>query len=344
MTLHRILNTDSRDLRPFADRSVELVVTSPPYPMIAMWDGVFSRLDPEIGEDLAAGRGMAAFDKMHAVLDAVWTECARVLTDGGFACINIGDAVRTIGGPFRLFPNHAAVIESFTRLGFSVLPDILWRKPSNAPTKFMGSGMYPAGAYVTYEHEYILIFRKGGKRPFTGEARKRRQKSACFWEERNIWYSDLWDIRGTSQDLFAAGTDGTNARERNASFPFEVPHRLVNMYSIEGDTVLDPFCGLGTTGLACMVANRNSIGAEIDPAMAALALRGLQVSPDALNRILEGRLSAHRRFIETLPPEIRERCYENRHHGIKVRTRQETEIHLDEIASVTFADGAVECH
>ncbi len=97
---------------------------------------------------------------MHDILNRAWEECHRVLSDNGFVCINIGDATRTLGKEFRLFPNHAAIIDFFLKKGCCALPDIHWRKPTNAPNKFMGSGMYPAGAYVTYEHEYILIFRK----------------------------------------------------------------------------------------------------------------------------------------------------------------------------------------
>ena len=97
----------------------------------------------------------------------------------------------------------------------------------------MGSGIYPAGAYVTYKHEYILIFRKGGKRTFEGKERELRQKSAYFWEERNIWFSDLWEIKGTPQLL-----NNVAIRNRNASFPLEIPYRLVNMYSAENDNLV----------------------------------------------------------------------------------------------------------
>ena len=193
---------------------------------------------------------------MHNMLNDVWKECDRVLKDGGFVCINIGDATRTINNKFQLYPNHAKIIEFFSSIGYSVLPDIHWHKQSNAPNKFMGSGMYPAGAYVTYEHEYILIFRKGNKRTFQRQEKYLRQKSAYFWEERNIWFSDLWNIKGTMQRMSGASKI---VRNRNASFPLEIPYRLINMYSIEGDTVLDPFFGLGTTGIASIISNRNSI-------------------------------------------------------------------------------------
>ena len=66
-----------------------------------------------------------------------------------------------VGGDFCLYPNHARVLNYLLKIGFSALPDILWRKQTNAPNKFMGSGMLPAGAYVTLEHEYIFDFAKG---------------------------------------------------------------------------------------------------------------------------------------------------------------------------------------
>ena len=339
MTTHRILNTNSAELSLIPNASVDLVVTSPPYPMIEMWDALFCNENPSIAADFVEGNGYAAFNKMHEILDRIWNECDRVLKENGFICINIGDATRTINGNFQMFPNHAYIINYFQALGYSVLPDIHWRKPSNSPNKFMGSGMYPAGAYVTYEHEYILIFRKGGKRTFTGEDRKLRQKSAYFWEERNVWFSDLWEIKGTSQSIAFANT----SRDRNASFPFEIPFRLVNMYSAEGDTILDPFAGLGTTNLACMVANRNSIGVEIDEGLAAIALENLKKEPSVLNEIIDDRLNRHRTFIESLPIEKQDKCYLNPHHNFKVKTKQEIELQMNRIDCIYFDGEVVNC-
>ena len=138
---------------------------------------------------------------------------------GAIACINIGDATRSIGDRFQLFANHSRIQSKFMEIGFDVLPAILWRKQTNAPNKFMGSGMLPAGAYVTLEHEYILIFRKGGKRIFDlPEEKKRRRQSGYFWEEWNRWFSDIWDFKGTGQ-----GINGQNLRSRSAAYPFLLP-------------------------------------------------------------------------------------------------------------------------
>ena len=146
--------------------SIQLIVTSPPYPMIEMWDELFSNQSSEIKKALERGDGITAFELMHKILDDSWKECYRVLENGGFICINIGDATRSMKKEFQMYSNHSRIIKCLTELGFQILPEILWRKQTNAPNKFMGSGMLPAGAYVTLEHEYILILRKGNKREF----------------------------------------------------------------------------------------------------------------------------------------------------------------------------------
>ena len=325
-----MIASNSRNLSMLPDKSVNLVVTSPPYPMIEMWDEMFTGQDSDIQIDLFNGNGMDAFNKMHDVLNAVWMECDRVLNDNGFVCINIGDATRTINGEFQLYSNHTKIINQFLAMGYRVLPDIHWRKQSNAPNKFMGSGMYPAGAYVTYEHEYILVFRKGGKRVFKGTGKELRQKSAYFWEERNVWFSDLWEIKGISQLMKKTKA----SRDRNASFPFEIPYRLINMYSAEGDTVLDPFAGLGTTNIASMISNRNSIGIDIDPEIVKLAIENMDITTEVANEIIDDRIKRHLEFISTLPDDKKAKCYNNGPHGFRVKTKQETAIEIEQLKCI----------
>ncbi|MFB6177625.1 MAG: site-specific DNA-methyltransferase, partial [Halobaculum sp.] len=260
-TAHRICLGDARCL-PLPDDSVELVVTSPPYPMIEQWDDLFTEFDPRIEEALSTGDGHSAFDLMHDQLADAWAEIRRVLVDGGIACINVGDATRTVEGHYQLYPNHARITEEFWELGFDQLPGVLWRKPTNAPTKFMGSGTIPPNAYVTLEHEHVLVFRNGDTRSFEAGAPERYEAS-YFWEERNRWFSDLW----TDIDAAPQTTAEETARDRRAAFPVELPYRLISMYSVYGDTVLDPFWGTGTTTLAAMASRRNSVGVELDPGL-----------------------------------------------------------------------------
>ncbi|MEE2750109.1 MAG: DNA methyltransferase, partial [Myxococcota bacterium] len=117
-TSHQFILGDARDLASIEDEQVQLVVTSPPYPMISMWDEAFRQMSPEAGAALDREAGLEAFEAMHVELDRTWQECFRVLSPGGFACINIGDATRTLGGDFRLFHNHARILTAMSQIGF----------------------------------------------------------------------------------------------------------------------------------------------------------------------------------------------------------------------------------
>ncbi len=270
-TTHKVIFGDSRHMDEVEDESVHLVVTSPPYPMIQIWDELFKSLDERIQKKWEKLESMddekkkekivyEIYELMHDVLLLTWKEVYRVLVPGGIACINIGDATRKVNGIFRLFPNHAKIIEHFERIGFVTLPYILWKKPTNKPNAFLGSGFLPTNAYVTLDVEYILIFRKGGPRKFKPKD-PYRYASKYTKEERDKWFSQIWDdIKGVRQSHSAL-------TRRTAAFPEEIPRRLIRMFSIIGDTVLDPFLGTGTTTKVAIELKRNSIGYEIDPTL-----------------------------------------------------------------------------
>lgn len=328
----------SQQMTEMADNSVDLVVTSPPYPMIEMWDEVLGQQNPEIIKALGSNSPKLAFELMHYELDKVWAECWRVMKEGTFLCINIGDATRTVDGEFSLYNNNTRIISACEKIGFNNLPNILWRKATNAPNKFMGSGMLPCGAYVTLEHEWILIFRKGSKRAFkTALEKKERRGSSFFWEERNIWFSDIWDLKGVKQKI-----DKSPTRERNASFPLELPFRLINMFSQKGDVVLDPFVGLGTTILAAILCERNSVGYEIDPLLHDIIDDNIEnFDIDEANRSISDRFHRHINFIEERELAKKEVKHYNDRLGCKVMTGQESELifhFIKNISKIPTAD------
>jgi DNA modification methylase len=329
-TSHRIFFQNAKNMDAVDSDSIDLVVTSPPYPMIEMWDAVFSENNPEIVSALDSKKGNTAFELMHNELDAVWDEVVRVLKKGGFACINIGDAARTINGDFMLYPNHSRILASLYQKGLSPLPAIIWRKQTNAPNKFMGSGVLPAGAYVTLEHEYILILRKGGKRTFgNADLRAGRQDSALFWEERNQWFSDVWmDLKGARQDLV-----DKSVRKRSGAFPFELPYRLINMYSVKGDTVLDPFLGLGTTMSAAMTASRNSVGFEIDRNFDGIIEKQIDSIVGFSNLYMQDRLKKHEAFVKDRIQAKGPLKYTNCHYGFPVIMNQEKNLMFNPLLS-----------
>ena len=255
---YRVIIGDSRRMSEVTDGSVHLTVTSPPYPMVSIWDDFF-------GEASAK-----SYDDMHEYLNETWREIRRVLIPGGIACVNIGDATRTSNGIFHLYPNHSRIIENFEKLGFVTLPYVLWKKPTNRPHykgkgAFLGSGFLPPNAYVTLDMEYILIFRKGPLRSFPPRD-ARRYDSKFTKKERDEWFSQVWTVPGARQNL-------EGLERRVAAFPEEIPRRLIRMFSILGDTILDPFLGSGTTLKVAMDLYRNFVGYEKLPQLTEIIKR-----------------------------------------------------------------------
>jgi modification methylase len=248
----RLILGDARHLPELPDESIQLVVTSPPYPMIPQWDELFAEL------------GARDYPAMLRVLEDAWKECFRTLIPGGLLAIVIGDALRSDSGGFRLWPNHAETLVSAAKVGFQPLPYVLWKKPTNKPNAFLGSGFLPPNAYITLDCEFVLLFRKGRLRRFPAHDGA-RASSRYSRAERDVWFSQVWgDVRGAPQRRRGG---------RTGAFPPEIPDRLVRMFSIVGDTVLDPFAGTGTTLWSAAKLGRKSVGVERDPELfRALAL------------------------------------------------------------------------
>ena len=284
-TEHRVILGNSQHMPELADSSVHLMVTSPPYPMIKMWDTLFAKIDPAIAglwQDLATSRREETvtkiYERMHENLAKVWREAHRILIEGGIACINIGDATRTVNDRFRLFANHSKIIEHCERQGFTTLPYVLWKKPTTKPKykgkgAFLGSGFLPPNAYVTLDCEFILLFRKGKLRNFPPND-SHRYESAFSKKQRDQWFTQIWGLVGARQKE-------SRIERRVAMFPKEIANRLIRMFSVKGDTVLDPFLGSGTTTIVAMENERNSVGYEADESLLPLMQSRFSLKPNA---------------------------------------------------------------
>lgn len=261
---HLLVRGDARTLSFLEDESVHLVVTSPPY-----WTLKRYREHPDqLGH-------VEDYEVFLGELAKVWRECFRVLVPGGRLVCVVGDVClsRRQHGRHVVVPLHADIAVACRRIGFDNLNPIIWHKISNATyeinngTKFLGKP-YEPNAIIKNDIEFILMQRKpGGYRKPTDE---QRRLSMIGKKEYDEWFRQFWNIPGAS------------TKEHPAPFPAELAYRLVRMFSFFGDVVLDPFCGIGTTMLAAIKANRNSIGVEIDPVYCQKIMRRLKEEASTL--------------------------------------------------------------
>ncbi len=258
-TEHRLHLGDARDLSWLPDRSVHLVVTSPPY---------WTLKEYALGNENQMGH-FEDYEQFLAGLDRVWSECARVLVGGGRICCVVGDVCipRKKGGRHHLVPLHADIQVRARKLGLDCLMPILWHKIANGVTEAQGNGAgfygkpYQPGGIIKNDIEYILFLRKGGE--YRSVPMIQKALSMLTREEMQAWQRSIWtDLRGAS-------TRGGHP----APYPIELAERLIKLFSFAGDTVLDPFAGTGSTSQAAIIAGRNSIANEIEPAYVELARR-----------------------------------------------------------------------
>ena len=257
-TIHRLINGDSRDLSFLPDESVHLVVTSPPY-----WNlKRYNEHPDQLGH-------IQDYEAFLLELEKVWRHVYRVLVPGGRLVCVVGDVcvARRNFGRHLVFPLHADICVICRRLGFDNLNPIIWHKISNASyevsngSKFLGKP-YEPNAIIKSDLEFILMQRKSGgyRQPTIAQ----RDESRIAKKDFDRWFQQIWNITGAS------------TKQHPAPYALELANRLIRMFSFTGDTVLDPFCGSGTTMVAALRAGRNSIGVEIDPDYCRMAARQLK--------------------------------------------------------------------
>jgi len=225
--LDKVLCKSSEKMDGLPDNSIHLMVTSPPY-----------NVGKEYDRDLT-------LDEYRGFMKKVWAETRRVLVPGGRCCINVANLGRR---PY--IPLHALVIEDMLELGFLMRGEIIWAKDaSSSPSTAWGSWLSASNPTLRDTHEYILVFSKDS---FSRE--KAGRESTITRDEFLEFTKSVWRF----------GAEPARKVGHPAPFPVELPYRCIQLYTFEGDVVLDPFMGSGQTGIAAVKTGRHYVGYEVD--------------------------------------------------------------------------------
>lgn len=235
--LNTIFCKSSETMEELPDHSVHLMVTSPPYNVGKEYD-----VDMTLGDYLA-------------LLKRVCQEVHRVLVPGGRACVNVANLGRR---PY--LPLHAFIIRDMLDLGFLMRGEIIWNKAASAAgSTAWGTWCSPINPILRDVHEYILIFSKAAFSRKNPDQRQATISPEFFMDyTKSVWTFSAVSARSIGHP---------------APFPVELPHRLIQLYTFEGDIVLDPFMGSGQSAIAAIQGNRQYVGYEVKPDYVRLADR-----------------------------------------------------------------------
>ncbi len=235
--LNTIFCKSSEAMEELPDHSVHLMVTSPPY---------------NVGKDYDKDMTL---DDYLAFLSRVWEEVHRVLVPGGRACINVANLGRK---PY--IPLHSFIIQGMLELGFLMRGEIIWNKAASAAgSTAWGTWCSPVNPILRDVHEYILIFSKGRFSRKNLDQRQATVSPENFMEfTKSVWTFPAVSARSVGHP---------------APFPVELPQRFIQLYTFEGEVVLDPFMGSGQSAIAAMQGNRKYVGYEVKPDYVRLAER-----------------------------------------------------------------------
>ena len=270
MNLNQIVCGHSAQvLAGFPTGCIDMIATSPPY-----WTAVSYTGGPSV---------LPTYEEFLADLQSVWAQCARVLRPNGKLCIVA-----------PVMPIPQAIIKQDTRhlknIAFDIEQKILaetnlrryglfiWRKQTSK--QMFGSYPYPGNLLENNTSEFINVYVKPGKPPtFSAERKAANVISNALWVDL---IQQIWNVHPA---------DVKRVKGHPAPFPEKIPARLMRMYTYTDETILDPFCGTGTTCAVAKSMDRRYVGIDIVPEYVELAREKVAAAPAAEPLLLVGRPS-----------------------------------------------------
>jgi site-specific DNA-methyltransferase (adenine-specific) len=237
--LDNIVCKSSENMNELPDSSVHLAITSPPYNVGKTYD-----------QDLT-------LEEYRQMLKTVFEEVFRVLVIGGRVCINVANLGRK---PY--IPLHSHIVADMLEIGFLMRGEIIWNKGSSAGSSTAwGSWKSAANPSLRDVHEYILVFSKGSF------SRSANGKQDTISKEEFLSYTkSVWEFP----------TESATRVEHPAPFPIELPYRCIQLYTFEGDIILDPFCGVGSSCIAAVKSRRHFVGYDNNQLFVDVAVKRIE--------------------------------------------------------------------
>ena len=222
-------------MKEIPDGSVDVVITSPPY---------FNAREYSQYE---------SFDKYLEFLKRALDTCCLKLKAGGFIVVNTSSVIEPRASRAHRSTRYNIPGEVCHILrGLWFVEEIIWKKPEGAAVgraRRFHVDQHPIKFKTNPDTERLAVYQKPC--PFLNDKIiKGKKPEKVNWEHG---YSEVW------------GINPVKVKGHTAPFPAEIPERIIRLYSWEGDTILDPFMGSGTTGVAAKNLNRSFIGIELDP-------------------------------------------------------------------------------
>ncbi len=236
-------------LQTFSDESIDAGVTSPPYYNLrqyAQWK---------------------TYEAYLADMEFVMQQCARVLKPGRHFAWNVQAKMPDKRDGERWhYPLSADIVRMAYAAGLMLETTLIWHKTNGMAQRMFGSYPFPPSIMYTCDIEDIHIFRRPGKAEYI-----KTEDSKLTLDEWKEWTTHIWHMPMPTEKI-----------GHNATFPFELPYRFIRLHTLVGDTVLDPFAGSGTTGIACAKTGRKFIGIERDATYYDLARRRIAAAESQL--------------------------------------------------------------